>query len=129
MFDYSHHGNTVFRPTIKWSESLRDDIIVFDKDTDSQELYDNLNVGKNVAAAHKAAIIQLIITYWDCLFVLSEHVVQFWTTNSLLTLVAHLLSAVDTLSMVHMRSLLSWTRLIHSWRMIGLKNVVVHGGV
>ena len=66
MFDYSHHGNTVFRPTIKWSESLRDDIIVFDKATDSQELYDNLNVGKNVSAAHKSAIIQLIITYWDC---------------------------------------------------------------
>ena len=65
MFDYSHHGNTVFRPTIKWSESPRDDIIVFDKATDSQELYDNLKVGKNVSAAHISAIIQLIITYWD----------------------------------------------------------------
>ena len=99
----------------------RDDIIVFDKATDSQELYDNLNVGKNVSTAHKAAIIQLIITHWDCFFVLSEHVVQFSTTNSLLTLVAHLPYAVDVLSMVHMRSLLSWTRLIHSWRVIGLK--------
>ena len=46
MFDYSHHGNTVFRPTIKWSEKPRDDINIFDESTDSEELNVNLNIGK-----------------------------------------------------------------------------------
>ena len=65
MFDYSHHGNTGFCPTIMWSESPRDDIIVFDESTDSEELNDNLNIVKNVSAAHRSAIIKLIIKYWD----------------------------------------------------------------
>ena len=66
MFDYSHYGKTVFRPTIKWSGSQRTDIILFDKSADSKELYDNLNIGKNVSATNKSAIVDLIIKYWDC---------------------------------------------------------------
>ena len=37
-FDYSHYGNTVLRPKLKWVDRGRDDLIIFDEKEDMDEL-------------------------------------------------------------------------------------------
>ena len=37
-FDFAHHGNTVFRPSKRWADKERDDLIKFDEENDMAEL-------------------------------------------------------------------------------------------
>ena len=45
MFNYSNNGYCVFRTSLKWENTPRDDIIDFNKDNDINELMKGLNIG------------------------------------------------------------------------------------
>ena len=65
VFDYSHHGNAVYRPKEKWADKNRDDIITFDNENNMEELMQNLHIGKNVKEIYKCQIIGIVKKYWD----------------------------------------------------------------
>ena len=44
IFDYSHYGKAAFRPTIKWFDRLRADLITYDINKDSVELDNGLRM-------------------------------------------------------------------------------------
>ena len=66
VFNFSHHGKTVYCPKEKWSDSDRDDVILFDHDNDIKELMDNLHIGDTVEQKYKDDIIHIIKDCWDC---------------------------------------------------------------
>ena len=66
VFDYAHYGKTVFRPSKRWADKERDDLIAFDEENDLAELMQNLKVGKTVSPIYKSKIISIIKQYWDC---------------------------------------------------------------
>ena len=65
VFDFSHHGKVVYRPKVKWSDKLKNYIILFGQAEDTAELTINLNTGENVKADYKDDIINIIQDYWD----------------------------------------------------------------
>ena len=65
VFDFAHYGDTVFRPTKRWADRQRNDVIVFDEIVDRKELEDNLRTGESITVVHKAELTSMIIKYWD----------------------------------------------------------------
>ena len=65
MFNYSDHGNCVFRTSLKWDNTPRDDIIDFNKDDDIAELMKGLKIRSMVDSSIRDRIIDIIKTYWD----------------------------------------------------------------
>jgi len=66
VFDFSHYGHTDFRPTDRWADRDRTDIIKFDEAEDLVELQTNLKVGATVLPEYKVKVEEIIKKYWDC---------------------------------------------------------------
>ena len=66
VFDYSHHGHTVYRPKKQWSKGARNDVIVYDNSVDNKELDKDLVIGNEVSSHTRAKLRALIVKYWDC---------------------------------------------------------------
>ena len=66
VFEYSHHGRAIFRPSVQWANRPQSDIILFDKKLDMAELLANISVGKNILSVYKTRIQELVVKYWDC---------------------------------------------------------------
>ena len=66
VFNYSHHGNTVYCPKEKWSNKPRDDVISFNSVADMEDLMTNLKIRTNIKREYKDSIIDIIKKYWDC---------------------------------------------------------------
>lgn len=48
VFDFTHHGCTVFRPNINWVDIQQGGIIVFNKNTCMEELLVTILVGDKI---------------------------------------------------------------------------------
>ena len=68
MFDYAHYGNTVFRPRVRWSNTPRTNLIIFNAEEDVDELVKKLRIGNKVSEAYTSELTSMIMKYWDCLF-------------------------------------------------------------
>ena len=68
IFDYTAYGRTFFRPkhTSKHVVPPRNDVILFNEDTDREELTAGLRVGSQVTDTLKGRIISIIEEFWDC---------------------------------------------------------------
>ena len=64
MFLYSDYGNCVFRTSLKWENTPRDDIIDFKKDDDISEFMKGLNIGSMLDSSIQYRVIEIIKTYW-----------------------------------------------------------------
>ena len=65
MFNYSDYSNFVFRPSLKWENTSRDDIIDFKKDDYIAELMKVLKIGSMVDSSIQDQIIDIIKKIWD----------------------------------------------------------------
>ena len=65
MFNYSDYSNFVFRPSLKWENTSRDDIIDFKKDDDIVEPTKGIKIGSMVNSNIQNQIIDIIKPYWD----------------------------------------------------------------
>ena len=66
VFDFAHHGNTVFRPRKRCADKERDNLITFDAENDMADLPENLKVGINVLPVYQARVKAIIMNFWDC---------------------------------------------------------------
>lgn len=58
--------HTFFRPKLKWTDRSLDDLIIFDKKEDIEELTKSYEeVGNKVLTRYKSTLTRLIIKYWD----------------------------------------------------------------
>ena len=53
LFDFLHHGNTVYCPKEKWSDKLRDGKLSFNPEDGMAELMKNLHIGENIKELYK----------------------------------------------------------------------------
>ena len=65
MFNYSDYGNCVFRTSLKWENTSRDDIIDLKKDDDIVEPTKGIKIGSMVNSNIQNQIIDIIKPYWD----------------------------------------------------------------
>ena len=65
VFDFAHHGNTIFRPRKRWADKARDDLIPFDAENDMDDLLENLKIGSNVLPVYQARVKAIIMKFWD----------------------------------------------------------------
>ncbi len=66
VFDFTPYGNCVVKPSLSWSPSARDDLIIFDESRDMPTLLADFKIGSHVADNTKKEIISVIKEYWDC---------------------------------------------------------------
>ena len=60
VFDFTPFGKCVFKPSIDWTNTPRDDIIQFDTTTDMPELTKDLKLGTNISLSDKNKITDII---------------------------------------------------------------------
>lgn len=66
LFLFEKFGKCIFKPSTKWQDNLRTDLIEFNPETHKKELEDNFKIGTNATSETKAIILNLIKEYWDC---------------------------------------------------------------
>ena len=67
ILDYAQYGKCVYKPQLDWSPGhLRDDLILFDSATHSEELNKDLSFDSTVDAETKIAVTDIIKDFWDC---------------------------------------------------------------
>ena len=76
VFDFSHYGRTVFCPKIKWSDKDWDEIILFDKASDTEELIKKIYIGKIINWRYKEELTSIIQRYW--IFVLQGRAILYY---------------------------------------------------
>ena len=67
LLDYGQYGKYVYKPKLSWSENTtKEDIILFDKVNNADELKKDLKFDESIDAATQATLTSITKDYWDC---------------------------------------------------------------
>ena len=66
IFEFAEEGRCVYRPLITpWTDSIRDDIILFDQNKHSKELEKIIRIGQLASEETRGNIINMVKKHWD----------------------------------------------------------------